>query len=279
MTSADPTHTQTVRTRYGQRLRGQLGHLNAAIRDGIIEDDVFFLQNENPEQPSQQQPYQFPTDQGQIRAFMDWFRKQVQKGFLSVVDPRKNVFIQAAYEQGVKGARAKLTVEGPEPDFELPAHKRALRELFTRNYKLLREVSDDMARDVRDSLVEGLRDGHHSSKIAREITNRVDKVGKHRATLIARTEVINAYSEGSLHQYEQVDVEGVTVQSELLTAQDDRVCDLCEAIADMGAFSLSEMRTKTLKLHGQVVNPKPPIHPRCRCTIIPVTEGSATLAT
>lgn len=282
MASTDPTNTTTLRRRYGSRLRGQLGKLMAAIRDGIVTEDVFLLQNE-PKAPSDQEPYQFPRQQGQIRAFMDWLRKQISKGFLQVVNPESNVFIKAAYEQGVNGARRRLDVETPEPDFSLPTHQRALRELFTRNYELLQDVTEDMSREIRDELTEGLRDGDHSSKIASEISDRVQKVGKHRATVISRTEVINAYSEGSLQQYKDVDVEQVTLEAEVLTAQDERVCEICKAVEAMGVFSLDRIENGVVSkeqlqtyadddvsLPDTRWNPKPPIHPQCRCTLLPV---------
>lgn len=271
MASTDPTHTTTLRERYGQRLRGQLGHLNAAIREGIVSDDVFLLQNQSPEKPEEQEPYDFPTFQGQIQAFMQWLSEQLEKGFLSVVTPEENFFIREAYEKGSNDGDSKVAVDGPEPSMDLDPHESALQKLRKRNYRLLRNVTGDMAREIRDSLTEGLVAGDHSSEIAREITDRMDKVGKHRATLISRTEVINAYSEGSLTQFEQLDIEGVTIEAEILTAHDDDVCELCESIEDMGVFSLSEIRNATIEINGQVVNPKPPVHPQCRCTLLPVT--------
>lgn len=265
----DPTGTEWIQYEYGSRLRGTLRKLNAAIRDGFVSDDVLQIQNA-PREPEPQQPYDFPTDAGKVRAFMDWFRRQLQRGFLSVVSMSDNMFIQASYKDGIQDARERLTVETPEPDFSLPVHRRALRTLYTRSYELLQDVSQDMATGVRDELVEGLRDGDHSSDIARSITNRVDKIGKHRATLISRTEVINSYTDATLNQYESVGVEGVTVKSELLTAHDERVCEICEAIEEMGVFILKQIRNKTVEIAGKLYRIKPPIHPQCRCTLLPV---------
>lgn len=264
----DPTGTEWVQQEYGSRLRGTLGKLNAAIRDGFVSDDVLQIQNA-PKEPEPQEPYQFPTDDGKVAAFMDWFRRQLQRGFLSVVSMSDNMFIRAAYEDGIEDARERLTVDTPEPNFELPIHRRALQELYTRSFELLQDVSQDMATEVRDELVEGLRDGDHSSDIARSITNRVDKIGKHRATLISRTEVINSYTEATINQYESVGVEGITVKSELLTAQDERVCPICKAIEDMGVFTLNETRNKTVEIQGKRYRIRPPIHVQCRCTLLP----------
>lgn len=266
----DPTRTTTLRKRYAQRLRGILGKLMAEIRKGFVSQDVLQIQNA-PSEPESQEPYDFPTTRSKVARFMQWLRRQLQRGYLSLTDPEKNVFIKSAYEQGVDHARQRLSVSTPEPDFDLPPHRSSLQELYTRSYRLLQGVTNDMSRQIRDELVEGLRDGDHSSQISRSISDRVQKVGKHRSTLIARTEVINAYSEGSLNQFEEADVEGVAIQAEIVTAEDERVCEICKAVADMGVFPLSDVRNSSVEAAGRTVNVKPPIHPRCRCALVPIT--------
>lgn len=265
-----PSDTKDIQDEYGRRLRVPLRKLNAAIRDGIISEDVFLLQND-AKPPEDQEPYDFPTQEGKIRQFMTWFQRQLQRGFLNVVSKSANLFIEAAYEQGANDAAARLDVEGPTPDLSIPPHRTALQEIYTRNYSLLQDVVGDMVPAIRSTLTEGLRDGDHSSDIARSLTNTVDKIGKNRSRLIARTEVMNAYTESSLTQYESVDVEGVTVKSEVLTAHDERVCQVCKKIEEMGVFSLDKFREKTVEIAGRVYSIRPPIHPQCRCTLLPVT--------
>lgn len=266
---AGPTGTKSTQDEYRRRLQRPLGKLNAAIRDGIVDEDVFFLQNE-AKPPEDQEPYDFPTLQGQVRQFMHWFRTQLQRGFLSVVSLESNVFIEASYETGLDDARARLDIEDPDPEFRLPTHRTALQTLYARSYQLLTDVTQDMAREIRQELTEGLRDGEHSSDIARSLTDTVDKIGKNRARLIARTEVVNSYTEATLNQYESVDVSGVSVDSELETAHDDRVCDICERIEEMGVFTLDEIRNRTVEIGGRVYRVRPPCHPQCRCTLLPV---------
>lgn len=272
--TGDPTETVSLRHAYRDRFVTWLGHLNARIRDGIITEDIFLLRNEaEPEKPEEPNVYDFPTSQAKVQAFMTWLREQLQSGFLSIVGPASNKFIEDAYTMGAEHAQTLLPFE-TEIQFDSPAFRSSLRQLYIRNYELLRDVSNDMSSEIRDELVEGFQQGENPTEIARSITDRVDSVGKYRSTLIARTEVINAHSEGSLDHYERANVEGVSLRSELITADDDRTCKICKEIEDMGVFSISEMRNKVVSVFGKAYSIKPPVHPQCRCAILPVTSQS-----
>ena len=78
-----------------------------------------------------------------------------------------------------------------------------------------------------------------------------------RAEMIARTEIVRAYHQAKIQEYKDWGVEGVTVIAEWSTAGDDRVCSVC-ASYDGQRFTLEEIEFKI------------PVHPLCRCTIIPV---------
>lgn len=89
---------------------------------------------------------------------------------------------------------------------------------------------------------------------------------KHRSETIARTETIRASMAGQQELWEQAADQGLidrqTVQRRWVTARDERVCPICgplhgEKVALRGNFTSGN----SIALH-------PPIHPRCRCSLV-----------
>lgn len=276
--SGGPTQTFTVSKRFAQRLRGVLSRINAAIRRGIIEADIFNLQEES-DTLEVDDPGPFDTDSTarmQTR-FMMWLREQLNSEFLTVVGPDRNQFIEKAYLAGLRNANSQLrdldisfVPEGATSVVDRPIHQSALRELFTRTYENLESVTSDVADAVRDELVEGFTKGHNPRKIARSLTDRVDSIGKHRATMIARSEVINAHSESTLTRVDEIqeDVGGTlsTTHGEWDAAEDSRVCPFCRAL-DGVRLETSEMRATVVNFRGQTYRLKPPAHVNGRCAV------------
>jgi SPP1 gp7 family putative phage head morphogenesis protein len=210
---------------------------------------------------------------------MAWLRDQLDSNYLTVVGPDRNQFIRAAYAQGIRTAHDGLSdldvaFERPDMDSLLsrPIHRTALQTLYTRTYEELQSVAEDVATEVRDELVEGFREGQNPRDIARSLTDRVDSIGKHRSTLIARSEVMNAHSESTLNRYEEVsnqaDVDIGVEHGEWADSDDARVCPVCELL-DGSVFTLREMREETFSVAGQTYRLKPPAHVQGRCVILP----------
>ena len=80
-----------------------------------------------------------------------------------------------------------------------------------------------------------------------------------RALMIARSEVISGYAEGSLAGYRQ---SPVVKQKQWLTAGDERVDPECELNAQQGAIAI-----ETPFASGHLA---PIVHPNCRCVLQPV---------
>jgi SPP1 gp7 family putative phage head morphogenesis protein len=262
-----------------------LGRINARIREAVIEDDLFGLRDEALVDDVPEEMFDFPTTQRRVRGFLRWLRQQLDNEFLEVVGPDANQFIEAAYVAGIENVHRQLSdldvaFERTDPDNLLPQafHRSALQTLFTRTYENLVSVRDDVAQAVRDELVEGFAQGQNPTDIARNITNRVDSIGKHRATLIARSEVMNAHSEGTLSRVEElnqsVENEIRTGHGEWDTAEDARVCPFCRAVNGT-EFRVSEMRGTTVLFarDGQTYRLKPPAHPNGRCNIRVIVGG------
>jgi SPP1 gp7 family putative phage head morphogenesis protein len=275
----DDTGTYTHQRNFAQRLRGVLARINARIREAIAERDLFNLREEALADDVPEEVFQFETTRRKLAGFMAWLREQLDSNYLTVVGPDRNQFLRAAYAQGIRTAHdglSELDVAFERPDMDSllsrPIHRTALQTLYTRTYEELESVRDDVADAVRDELVEGFREGQNPRDIARSLTDRVDSIGKHRSTLISRSEIMNAHSTSSLNRYEEVSNQsGVDIgveHGEWATAGDSRVCPVCELL-DGAVFTLREMREETFSVAGQTYRLKPPAHVQGRCAILP----------
>ena len=275
-----PTRTTTQQDVFAQRLRGVLSRINARIREVIINNDAF----QNVEALVDDPPDSvFETDNSRqaIGRFLEWLRTQLDESYLTVVGPDRNQFIRAAYAEGVRNVHGQLSdldVSFERSDVNdligRPIHRNSLQELYTRAYENLESVRDDVAQAVRDELVEGFREGKGTAEIARNLTDRVDSIGKHRSTMIARSEVMNAHSEGTLTRVEEINRDRPTEEDTLVTGHGQwnaaisqpNTCAFCRRMngTDLKA---SEMATTTVQFRGDIYRLKPPAHVSGRCSI------------
>lgn len=287
----DPTGTYTTQSQFAQRLRGPLGRINARMREAIVTNDLFGLREEALVDDVPEEVFAFRTSAAKASAFMQWLREQLDTHFLGVVGPDANQFVRAAYIAGVRNAHSQL--EGLDVSFvrdtdgllARPIHRAELQTLYTRTYENLESVRDDVAQAVRDELVEGFREGESPSKIARRLTDRVNSIGKHRATMIARSETINAYSSGTLTRAKElnrdVDDEIAASHGEWSAADDSRTCAFCRLL-DGTRFRIDEMEGTAVEVVSEIGDNflgrsfrlKPPAHVQGRCSIRLVVGGS-----
>ena len=269
---SDPTRTQTLRKRYAQKLRGFYAEINSAARRGIIENDIFGLQANVSDPPVLSQS----SSDEQIRQFMNWLEQQEERGILNVVERDNNTFVRSAYSKGVRHADAALAQRGIEiPDEELaamfsrPTHRDTLQSLYTTNYNDLRGITSDMNTQISRELTQGFARGLSSTAIAANISSNVSSIGKNRATTLAHTQVINAHAKSTLNRFEEMGVDEVTVDAEVLTAGDERVCPICDALEGQ-TMTVEEARSGEMTHDGTTHRAHPPFHARCRCALLPV---------
>lgn len=284
----DQVPIATIQKHFAQRLRGVLSRINAQIREAIVTNDLFNYHGEAEalvDDPPER-IFDFPTDRAKIKGFMQWLRNQLDDQFLEVVGPDRNQFIRAAYTAGIEYAHDQLSdadIAFQRPDIDdlvgRPTHTSSLRELYTRTYEQLESVRDDVAQSVRDELLEGFREGKNPTDITRNLTDRINSIGKHRATLIARSETMNARSEGTLNRAEEINQ---SAESEISASHgewdaaiaSDRTCSFCKAVNGT-ELTISEMRDTAVVFakDGRTYRLKPPAHPQGRCNIS-LTVGS-----
>lgn len=114
-------------------------------------------------------------------------------------------------------------------------------------------------------LTTGLEEGQSIAQIERAIRDKFGQFRKEQTRVIARTETLRASSEGSLDAYKQ---SGVVQAKQWLTAP-DCIDPLCLE-QDGRIVGLSRNFFDTDYGSGQ----QPPLHPNCRCVLLPVLDGS-----
>ncbi len=297
--AADPTRTLTLRNKFTNDLASRYNTLKADIRTTVVDNDAFGLNDPRDQligilEPAPKGAFNFRTDQRKVAGFMEWLEEQVDAGILEVRQgaPRTyatssqwmDVYIGDGYQKGMERGinelkkLAKKTgrpsiVEGTfieslpgqstnrfvDAAFGTPFHADKVGSLYIRTFEELKGINAVMSQQISRELASGLAQGKGTREIARLLNDRVEKIGKTRSKILARTEVIRAHHTGNIAMYRQAGVEGVTVKAEWSTAGDDRVCPDCAALEGK-IFTLDE------------IEPLIPLHPQCRCVAIPATD-------
>lgn len=130
--------------------------------------------------------------------------------------------------------------------------------------KFAKSLLDTDREKLVDIISNGLQDGKSVPEIRGMITETFDSFSKMQAQRITRTEVIRASNQASLDAYEQ---SGVVEGKQWLTAGATDECAQYEGqivtLSDSFYDSDSEFK-----------DGDPPIHPNCRCVILPIVVGT-----
>ncbi len=227
--------------------------------------------------------WEFRSDPEKVKAFELWLAKEIQDVIVTVTrskvsDAYWQKYVQAGYRKGA--GRAFTDVKGPalasgreslsffegtqeeflRASFGRPVATNKVKLLAGRVFTDLKGVTQTMSTQMSRVLADGLTQGQGPRVIADALNDRVAKIGQHRATLIARTEITRAHAEGQLDAMESLGVKTVGVMVEWSTAGDDRVCPLCQPLEGV-VMTIKEAR-------GLI-----PRHAICRCAFVPAQVG------
>ena len=282
--SFDPTHTTMIRKAFVSQMNKRFIRLTGAIRQAVVVEDCFDLRPNlvllaGGHATPGPKAFGFGLSSDKVDGFMDWLRTQEQEGILDISyaqqvgqgyrEPWTNTYIQSSYQKGIQSSRVKLKKAGyPVGDIEFEGGIQAVMNgqmhadraglIYSRTYSELKGVTAAMDQQVSRILAQGLADGLNPMQMARNINDRVRKIGLTRARRLARTEVIRAHHVGTIQEYKNWGVEGVAVEASLVTSGLPNVCPQCEALAAGGPYTLK-------KIEGMI-----PVHPECHCSTIPV---------
>jgi SPP1 gp7 family putative phage head morphogenesis protein len=303
---ADPS--ENLRGEFLREIRRRMREVRGLVREAVgYEEDVFGLaesgdQGDPDRSRDNDEPdvYRFQTRDENVGQFLVWFRDKLRRGLL---EPKQIQDVEAGghwtgelmrltYAQAWQQARNRLRQRGvevgPLPGSEtdedlitalgaMPVPRQTLREVYLRTYRNLQSIEEDMITTVRETLLQGLRDGINPKEMARELTNEIESVQRTQMETLARTEVVNAYTSSSIDRYKRAGVD--TVQhGEWSDSDDARVCPICSAL-DGREIPLTTIDEATFRFEPDENEPdslageyslKPPIHPSGRCVLKPI---------
>ena len=295
----DPTRTMVLRNRFVKEVNRRFASFYRAIYVALVKDDILALK---PNPLLIQQRFDFPTNTQKMEAFMEWINQLVEQDLLSLGTMPQlgqarqaawtDLYVSDSYKRGVQRARYEMRKAGmPVPSLEktgglsasmsTPFHLDRVGMAFLRTYEDLKGITNSMSSQISKVVSMGLIDGDGPALIARKLNATImagggdlsmtDALGRfiparRRAQTLARTEVIRSHHMGMMQEYKNWAVEGVFVQAEWSTANDDRVCPICASL---------EGTVYTLEEAENLI----PRHLNCRCIMLPkVVEGKKTTA-
>jgi SPP1 gp7 family putative phage head morphogenesis protein len=270
----DPSRTLTLRRAFAAQLGRQFARLKGRVVALVLREDALAL--------ATNARWQFATSPEKLAQFRSWLDAQ----FASTVAGQSEEALWARYvEQGYKkgagrafddvrrreralaaGDRAKVrTYDGTREaflrdGFARPVAAEKVQLLAGRAFDELGGVTDQMGVRMGRVLADGLVRGQSPGEVARALAAEVD-VGRDRAIVISRTELLRSHNEGALTALENLGVEEVGVAVEWETAEG--ACPKCSAMEGV-VLRIDEAR-------GLI-----PLHPQCRCCWVPSNVGEDT---
>jgi hypothetical protein len=237
--SADPTHTIGIRTRWLKETDKRFNELKRSITETIKKNDALRLEERNEGETGRQgrgaqgllgvfqaalqaaEAFVFTRDDQAINAMMAWLREEEKNNVLEITqrpdpitgdfgEPWTNTYVRSSYSKGLAQANAELAKAGAgiatqtvQAAFSQPFHVDRLRLVYTRVFTELEGVTATMNAAIRRELTTGMLEGVGPTEMARRINDRVDKIGVTRSKLIARTETVLAHSQASLGEFQR----------------------------------------------------------------------------
>jgi len=152
---------------------------------------------------------------------------------------------------------------------------RAASFLREKGVKFIGSVNETTRERLRNSLAEGVEKNEGIPEMKKRVEQIYASVVKNKGEQVARTEVIRATNFAVNEAYRQSEI--VTAK-EWLTAYDERVCPFCNEmngkVVDVSSNYFKQ--GDKMVVDGQQLEfgyenvAHPPLHPGCRCTLIPV---------
>lgn len=281
----DPTLTLTIRNRLSSAYSARFKRIATQIRQRIVNENFFngtpvtYVTQNSKKLTSN--VYDYPISSQKVSEFMNYINTLIQAEIFETaivfgagnIDQQiwSNTYILSSYRAGLERSNSDLKKMGfanilQNPDFALtgflsaPVHLDVLRTAYTRQYESLRGITAEMSAQISQILTTGIAEGRSPLELARNIANRIDKIGITRAKRLARTEVVRTYNVAAIENYRQLDsliTEDLQVQ--WWTALDERVRSRHRAWhGDILTF------TEALQRIGE---------PNCRCALLPYIAG------
>ena len=246
----DPTGTRKIRAQYNSAMRGRLRRFTATVRRTLIENR--FLQSEAATQL---------TPSARINLLMSMVNPVMDRAF-ATLDP--NASLGKAYRKAVLDTAKEIDRTVP-----LRTLLETRQSQYTRsrrvnyNRQAHRRLAKDLQRDIKAHVKSALKANPklRGKELSGVIADRVKKVGVNRARVIAATETVAMYADGTLDALQAEGYTHVSAEVEFTTASDSKVCPLC--------IELEGTVWPAADARGII-----PRHPSCRCRWRPIARTS-----
>lgn len=256
----DATKTLTVRRRASKEVDRRFYKIKLAIRDVVNRESGLIIVNRD---------FTFMRDPEKIAEFNRYLQDKINEEILfiegggAIEDHWLNVPISDGYIRGAKKSRLALErgLKGVSkiPDYSPlvnPIHADRAELIFTRAFEDLKGVTDVMATQISRELSNGILLGKNPKVVARAMEDRVDKIGKTRAKLIARTEIVESHNRASITEGSIISKEtGVDIEYKWSTSIDGRERDT--------------HHDRNGKVYGEDEVESLIGEPNCRCSVSP----------
>lgn len=197
----------------------------------------------------------FFNQRGRLSTFMH--ESGIEERWSEIIERRANTGADITTQ--IYEYAKKLNMEGDLVRYT-STERKIINSLADSSYELIRNVSNDQIRGIRQALVRDYANGENprQTSIKDMILEPINGMTPSaRAEMIARTETGRSMNTAMLEQYRSDGIQFVT----LLTSGD---CDECNA------YAVEEDGSEKLVPIGEALD-APCIHPNCRCSWVPST--------
>lgn len=154
----------------------------------------------------------------------------------------------------------------------LPTDGRAIRFLEQTTFNEIDAAFEDVKKDLRRALIDGMTNGENPREVARKLANELDDY-ETQWKVVAITETSRAESVGRLQEFSDADMTYCIGSS----AHDAKACDPCLSMIDGQVHKVEDVQGTTNYGRKQAVwIATIPMHPNCRCAWLPYEMGDAS---
>jgi len=261
-TKIDPTGTLTKRKKFDSQIRKRYRSVKGDVNRAGAENRFGFNDTEFRNQFSP-----FASPERKNASYESWLEERLRVNVEGVLQESwTDEYVDYAYKKGMSDAfdeyarfkeddeeplnKAIIIAAGLDGALSLSGQRLLKEKLSSGLQRINKDVSTRNHAETSDLILQG----SSSRQIATNTNKIIDTVGINRGTLLT-TEIVRAYTYGTLFMFGLLGVENVQVMAEWKTAGDSRVCDKCYPMEGQ-VFTLQEAK-------GLI-----PRHPLCRCRFV-----------
>lgn len=227
----DPTKTLTIRRRVSREIDRRFGEIKRVVRKTLKEASGLIANAE----PIQDGRFVFVRETEKVAIFDAWLKEQIDAEILagSEGEISKHWLSRGIVEGYNRGAtKTRMAAEKAIPSLNKldnysplanPSHIERAELLYTRAFQDLKGVTEAMATQMSRVLAEGIIQGEAVKVVAKKLEDRVDAIGRTRAKLIARTEIVESHNSAAIREGQIIAAEtGIEEKYQWNTAMDGR---------------------------------------------------------